>query len=142
MPPLGLPGNQGPVGLQYGTAAAMSNGLVGSQSHTFPQQSLPSPQPFTPPIPNPEIPNIVQWFKYLDQDERRNKDGITFAPYGATLKAKGFLRISQLTSEFVKLPDLQAWLGIEVGTVILILEYAKEDLAAIKSGRWVFPKDV
>ena len=148
MPPMGLPGNQGHTGLQYGTAAAMSNGVIApqasnptAQSHMFPQQpSSPddSLQSFTSNI---EVPDIVQWFQYLDWDERRNKDGITFVPYGITLKAKGFIRISQLTSEFVKLSDLQGWLGIEVGTTILILEYAKEDLATIKSGRWVFPKD-
>jgi hypothetical protein len=120
---MGLPGNQGHIGLQYGTAAAMSNGVVtagpsGSQSHMFPQQSSSSQQSFTPPITNLEIPNIVPWFQYLDRDERRNNDGITFAPYGAALKAKGFLRISQLTSDFIRLPDLQEWLGVDVGTAI------------------------
>ena len=43
------------------------------------------------------IPNIVDWFSYLDQHEECNKDGITFAPYRIALKAKGFLQISQLT---------------------------------------------
>ena len=89
-----------------------------------------------------EISDIVQWFCYLDKDDRQNQDGIIFSPYGINLKAKGFIRLSQLTLEFFKLSDLQDWLGIEVGTAILIMQYAKEDLDAIKSGRWTFPKSI
>ena len=62
-----------------------------------------------------------------------------FAPYGVKLKAKGFLRISQLTLEFIQLKDLQEWLGIEVGIAILIMQYAKEDIEVLKSRKWVFP---
>ncbi len=87
------------------------------------------------------IPDIVAWFSYLDQHEERNKDGIIFAPYGVTLKSKGFLRISQLTSEYIQLKDLQEWLGIEIGTAILIMQYAKEDLEALKSRKWAFPNN-
>lgn len=41
------------------------------------------------------IPDVVAWFAYLDRHNERSKDGIVFTPYGVTLKAKGFLRISQ-----------------------------------------------
>jgi hypothetical protein len=87
------------------------------------------------------IPDVVAWFRYLDQHEERNKDGIVFAPYRVALKAKGFLHISQLTLEFIQLKDLQEWLGIEVGIAILIMQYAKEDLEALKSRKWVFPNN-
>ena len=89
-----------------------------------------------------KIPDVASWFSYLDRHEQRNKDEITFAPYGVMLKAKGFLRLSQLTLEYVQLRDLQEWLGIEVGTAILIMQYAKEDLEALKSGKWVFPTNL
>ena len=85
------------------------------------------------------IPDIVAWFAYLDKHEERNKDGIMFSPYGDILKEKGFLCISQLTLEFIHLKDLQDWLGIEVSTAILIMQYAKEDVEALKSGKWIFP---
>ncbi|KAI6033626.1 hypothetical protein PISMIDRAFT_113855, partial [Pisolithus microcarpus 441] len=78
----------------------------------------------------------------LDHHEQHNQDGLTFAPYGPILRAKGFLCLSQLTLDFFGLSDLQTWLGIEVGTAVLIMQYAKEDLAAIRSGKWVFPKDI
>jgi hypothetical protein len=88
------------------------------------------------------IPDIVAWFSFLDQHEQRNKDGITFAPYGLVLKAKGFLRLSQLTLDFIQLKDLQEWLSIEVGTAVLIMQYAKEDMEALKSWQWVFPNNL
>ncbi|KIK26840.1 hypothetical protein PISMIDRAFT_94059 [Pisolithus microcarpus 441] len=53
---------------------------------------------------------------------------------------KGFIRISQLSPDFVKLSDLQEWLRIDVGTAILIMQYAKEDLEVVKSGRWILPR--
>ena len=87
------------------------------------------------------IPDIVAWFSYLDWHEEHNKDGIIFAPFGHILKMKGFLQISQLTLDFVKLEDLQTWLGIEVGTAIFIMQYAKEDMEALKSRKWVFPNN-
>ena len=85
------------------------------------------------------IPDVVAWFAYLDQHEERNKDSIVFAPYGVRLKAKGFLRISQFILDFINLKDLQDWLGIEVDIAILIMQYAKEDVEALKSQKWVFP---
>ena len=86
------------------------------------------------------FPDVVAWFAYLDQHEERNKDDIVFAQYGVILKAKGFRRISQLTLDFIQLKDLQDWLGIEVGTAILIMQYAREDIEALKSRKWVFPQ--
>jgi hypothetical protein len=50
------------------------------------------------------------------------------------LKDKGFLQITQLMLDFVTLQDLQAWLDIEVGIAILIMQYAKEDVEGIKAG--------
>ncbi|KAI6127583.1 hypothetical protein EDD16DRAFT_1516577 [Pisolithus croceorrhizus] len=58
---------------------------------------------------------------------------VSFAPFGHILREKGFLCLSQLTPKFVQLQDLQAWLGSEVGTAILIMQYAKEDLNAVRS---------
>jgi len=38
-------------------------------------------------------------------------------------------------SSHIKLEALESWLGIEVGAAILILEYAKEDLEAVRAGQ-------
>jgi hypothetical protein len=86
-----------------------------------------------------EFPDVVRWFQYLDEHEQRSKDGIQFSPYGIVLRDKGFLRVNQLTLDFLKLTDLQEWLGMNVGTAVMIMQYAKEDVDAIKGG-WVFPQ--
>jgi hypothetical protein len=85
-------------------------------------------------------PEIECWFQYQDSNAPRNKDNIVFAPYGTALKSKGFRRINQLTPKFVSLADLQEWLGIDVGTAILIMQYVSDDVAALESGSWVFPQ--
>lgn len=80
-----------------------------------------------------KYPSLIDWFASLDTNEERNKDGIVFAPYGAVLKDKGFLRLSQLSLELFTLKDLEEWLGISVGTAVLIMQYAKEDIDNLKA---------
>jgi hypothetical protein len=55
------------------------------------------------------------------------------------LKKRGFLRVSQLTLEFLSMKDWQELLGVEMGTAALIMQYAKADVEAIKTGTLVFP---
>jgi hypothetical protein len=118
----------------------------------YPQysQPAPNPMPFHAPLtthmmPSSEksphdYPDVITWCQYLDSHKGRNQDGVAFAPFGALLKHKGFIRITQLTSDFVSLKDLQGWLGIEVGIAILIMQYAKTDVRAIDEGRLFFPR--
>jgi hypothetical protein len=127
----------------------------------YPGQALPFGQypPTSTPLPIPdktnvpvknavpglhEYPEVTRWFQFLDEHAERSKDGIHFAQYGAVLKGKGFLRIKQLTLDFFTLKDLQDWLSIDVGTAILIMQYAQEDMDAIKAGRRVLlgPNDM
>lgn len=141
MPIWGYPGPGGmpPPGQYFGAQPPMMSTSISSEPST---QAMSASSSVTTSKSNATpviIPDVVAWFAYLDQHEERNKDGIVFAPYGVRLKAKGFLRISQLTLEFIQLKDLQDWLGIEVGTAILIMQYAKEDIEALKSRKWVFP---
>jgi hypothetical protein len=126
--------------------------LMGTYYPQFPQpatNSMPFHAPTAPlaahTMPGNErspqdYPDIVTWCQYLDSHNGRNQDGIVFAPFGASLKKKGFVRITQLTSDFVCLKDLQEWLDIEVGTAILIMQYAKADVQAIDGGRLFFPR--
>jgi hypothetical protein len=109
----------------------------------YPQLPHPVPVPAqqAPAAAAPVIyPDIIHWFHYLDKHNDQNKDGLVFVPYGPILKAKGFLWIMQLTLNFFMLKDLADWLGIQVGTAILIMQYAKEDTEAIKAGNLVIPR--
>jgi hypothetical protein len=86
-----------------------------------------------------DYPDIITWCRYLDSHNDRNQDGVIFEPLSIALKKKGFVRITQLVSTFIDLKDLQNWLGIEVGTAILIMDYAKADVNAINAGKLFFP---
>ncbi|KAL4071931.1 hypothetical protein J3A83DRAFT_4412025 [Scleroderma citrinum] len=119
---------------------------ISSHGQFYPPIPPPEPQFYRLPsghnMPSPylrvsDTTDIVSWFSALDHHEQRNKDGIIFTPFGAILKAKGFLRLSQLTSKFIQISDLQAWLNIEAGVAILIVKYAKEDLDALRWGQVV-----
>jgi len=131
MPP--WPTNQGNHAAPYGPVAAMPNMATTPAEPQY--QTLPSSA-------GVDIPTVEKWFCYLDQHEARSRDGITFVPYGAILKEMGFNHLSHLTPEFFRLADLQQWLRVAPGTANAILHYAKEDLDALRSGKWVFPKHI
>ncbi|KAF9223323.1 hypothetical protein BS17DRAFT_880548 [Gyrodon lividus] len=163
--PFGLPGPAGPYGYPPPVIVLPPWGIPGYQGAgqmfpSSPYDSLSgyptrSPSPMPPslhtcspsPLPGPstsaqaaEIPGIISWFAHLDCREERKPDDPAFTQFGPILKDQGFLRLSQLSLEYFGLADLQKWLGIGAGTAVLIMQYAKEDLEAIKSGRWVSPK--
>jgi hypothetical protein len=87
-----------------------------------------------------DMPEIVHWFKSLDEHDQQNKDGITFAPYGPILRGKGFRWLSQLSRDHVKPSNLVELLGIRVGTAISIMQYAEQDLQAVNAGRFIFSR--
>ena len=99
-----------------------------------------SPLP-SDPVADRNAPDIkvIPWFSFLDRDQRSKDDDTCYSLFGAVLRRRRFLRISQLTSEFIKLTELEDWLGVERGIAILIMQYARMDLAAVRSGHWIFP---
>ena len=102
-------------------------------------RSEPSPSPAASGTPDVLAPVLVGWFMYLDQHKQQNKDGLIFLPYGPIMKANGFIHLSQLTLNYLKLSNLQDILNIDLGTAILIMQYADEDMEAVKSGRFILP---
>ncbi|KAF8838295.1 hypothetical protein BDN67DRAFT_1013216 [Paxillus ammoniavirescens] len=145
LPPWGMPlGYQG-AGQMFPSSPydPSSTHLTRSPSPMPSSLHTRSPSPFPGPSTSTqaaEIPDIISWFAYLDSREERQPDDPTFTQFGPILKDQGFLRLSQLSLEYFGLADLQKWLGIGAGTAVLIMQYAKEDLAAIRSGRLVPPK--
>lgn len=143
LPPYAMP-PMPPIPPIYYHGQAMPHGAFQSQ---YPPVPMPNPQvPITqapaPPRMPVEYPDVTRWFRFLDEHEERNKDGILFAPYGPVLKEKGFRRITQLTGDFIRLENLQEWLGVNVGTAILIMQYAKHDVDEIKAGRLIIADDI
>jgi hypothetical protein len=113
-----------------------------------------NPQYYYPPQPAPimpeidsrhvEFPDIISWCKYLDSHTGRNRDGIQFTPFGEILKDKGFVRLSLIDNQLFSPQDLAGWLdlGTRVGTAIQIMQYAKQDIDAIKTGRLFIPPQI
>jgi hypothetical protein len=111
-----------------------------SQAATSSSNNTCSSSPFRINVNIFEIPDLISWFKFLDHHEQRNKDGITFTPFGNILKDRGFTRLSQLIPP-VQPSHLEEWLGIKTGIAFTIMQYILADLNAINSGKWVFPRD-
>ncbi|KAH0832227.1 hypothetical protein J3R83DRAFT_13191 [Lanmaoa asiatica] len=84
-------------------------------------------------------PDLVSWFAYLDQHLAHNQHEIKFTPFREVMRVKDFVQLSQLLCKYIQLLDLQSMFNIKVGTAVLILLYAKQDLAAIKSGAKIPP---
>ncbi|KAI6163839.1 P-loop containing nucleoside triphosphate hydrolase protein [Pisolithus thermaeus] len=88
--------------------------------------------PSNPSASEPKIPDIISWLAYLDQHEQWNKDGIVFSQFGPVLQKMDFVHISQLSLDFIKLLELQDLLGINLGTAISLMQYARDDLEVVK----------
>jgi hypothetical protein len=128
-----LPHRSGSVQAQ---SVQISQNLPAAAAPSNPPPAQASAEEIKPPE---NYPDPITWCQYLDSHSARNQDGITFKPLGVLLKQKGFVRISLLTSGLVDVMNLHTWLGIEVGTAILILQYAKADMIAINAGTLFFP---
>ncbi|KAI6097620.1 hypothetical protein EDD16DRAFT_1719116 [Pisolithus croceorrhizus] len=135
LPPIFVLPPWGPPGFQGGNYAPMQpTSIASNSSHNAP--------PSNPSASEPEIPDIISWLVYLDQHKQWNKDGIVFSQFRLVLQKMGFVHISQLSLNFIKLLELQDLLGINLGTAISLMQYARDDLEAVKSGQWTFPKNI
>ncbi|KIK91768.1 hypothetical protein PAXRUDRAFT_613001 [Paxillus rubicundulus Ve08.2h10] len=47
--------------------------------------------------------------------------------------------LSQLSDRYIKLSDIEVWLGVDCGMATTIFQYTDEDLEAKKSGECAFP---
>jgi hypothetical protein len=123
-------------------AAPIPTPALASALPTLPVNAAPSVASSTsnPTSTQPAIPDIMTWCHYLDRHQERNNDGIQFGEFGPLLKQKGYLRISQLASDFYRDGSLEKILGVEEGIAIMIRQYAKEDLDEIRAGKLVIPR--
>ena len=96
--------------------------------HLTSSHRMPSPAPL-PSIA--DTPDIIAWFAFLDHDEQCGINGVNFASYGPVLKENGYLHLYQLGLDSVRPSDLQE-LGIKAGLAVLILDYVKQDLKAMR----------
>lgn len=74
------------------------------------------------------------WLQSLDDHEERGKDKIGFTQFAPIFEREGFLRLSQLSGEFMSRNELQEMLNIPRGTALSIMQYAKQDLRKLALG--------
>ncbi|KAI9454840.1 hypothetical protein HD554DRAFT_2331680 [Boletus coccyginus] len=139
----GYPGCPPPIFVlpQWG-AGPQGTGLPGQPSaqsglSTPTSQNMCSVSP-APGLLKP-VPDLIEWFSYLDTHGGRNKDRVVYSRFGPVLRAKGFYRLNHLSRKYIQLSELQDWLDIEIGTAINIFEYAEDDLEAARAGTLVLP---
>jgi hypothetical protein len=89
---------------------------------------------------NIDYPRIADWLRYLQLHPVRSQDGISFTDLTEKFSKEGFIRINQLTPDFVGAENLANWLGIGKGTTVMLIQYAQEDLDAIRKGNLQIPK--
>ncbi|KIK94856.1 hypothetical protein PAXRUDRAFT_142010, partial [Paxillus rubicundulus Ve08.2h10] len=60
------------------------------------------------------------WLKSLDDHKERGKYGIRFVQFSSIFEQEGFLRLLQLSGEFISQNELQEMLKVPRGTTLLI----------------------
>ncbi|KAF8417369.1 hypothetical protein L210DRAFT_3511402 [Boletus edulis BED1] len=150
-----------PWGMQHGYPGYLPPATLGSlpPAHTTLRHSTSHPAtlslPTTPSLLTVDLPNenppetvpfpdIIRWFSFLDQRLRHDpcvNVSMDFSAFGPVLQAKGFLDIAQLSGNYVSVENLQAWLGVEVGTALVIRSYVDLDIQAVNAGKHVLPTD-
>jgi hypothetical protein len=113
--------------------------LMQQQWPSFPQP--PSSQAYGVPQPNPTLPPrpvkgpcISEWLWYCDCVP--GCDGEAFFSLAHKFDEQGYQTIDQLIGSWMSVENLSSWLHIGRGTVDLIIQYAKEDMAFVREGKF------
>jgi hypothetical protein len=102
----------------------------------FPQPPGPQAPPTAPPAAPPRLvrgPDMLQWLAYCDRVPGR---GDFFYGLADKFNREGYLTIDQLTSNRMTVENLSNWLVIGKGTADLIIQYADEDMALVRDGKF------
>jgi hypothetical protein len=105
-----------------------------------PKAQLPHPALQTPDAATADysFPSIRAWLYYLENHPQRGTKPWTI--HSQTLGDNGFDCVTQLSLDFLTLSELQEMLNINKGTAVLLFQYAKEDMKAIKDGILAIPE--
>jgi hypothetical protein len=101
------------------------------QHGILPQNTLAAnavPAPGAPVV----YPQISDWLRYCDRHPDRA--GENFGTHIDAFNQQGYRRINQLTGSRMTVEKMSDWLSIGKGTADLLIHYAEEDVALVKSG--------
>ena len=92
-----------------------------------------------PAIPTPSpVPKLAAWLEYCDQHVDQSGDNL--AQYKDQFKAEGFCCLDQLVGNIMSVEDILRWLLIKKGVAITILNYANDDMALVRAGKFTMPQ--
>jgi hypothetical protein len=98
------------------------------------------PQPLVPEanstVPQKHVrgPRISDWLEYCDRVPGRN--GEFFSRLAHKFDQQGYRTIDQLVGSRMSVENLSNWLEIGKGTADLIIQYAEEDMALVRGGKF------
>lgn len=89
-----------------------------------------------PTVPQKHVrgPRISDWLEYCDRVPGR--DGEFFFRLAGKFDQQGYRMIDQLVSSRMSVENLSNWLEIGKGTADLIIQYAEEDMALVRGGKF------
>jgi len=101
--------------------------------------NLPTNAQSVPAIPTPSpVPKLAAWLEYCDQHVDRSGDNLV--QYKDQFEAEGFRRLDQLFGNIVSVEDISRWLSIKKGVAVTILNYANDDMALVRAGKFTMPQ--
>jgi hypothetical protein len=121
--------------------------LMQQQWLSFPQppgshaHGIPQPNP-TLPLRPVKGPHIAEWLQYCNCIP--GHDGKAFFSLAYKFDEQGYQTIDQLTRNQMLVQNLSNWLHIGRGTADLIIQYAEEDMALVREGKFTMdpaPRD-
>ena len=87
-------------------------------------------------------PRISDWLQYCDHTP--GHDGEVFFSLEYKFNKQGHQTMDQLTGSWMSFKNLSSWLHIGKGMVDLIIQYAEEDMALVRDGKFTMdpaPRD-
>jgi hypothetical protein len=135
MPPFGYP-------QYYGNPPPMF------QQPPYQQQFLPgmtpAPPPQMPPVNTISFPKIGTWLAYLDLQSERARPDFKFGSLLEKFIKHKFNSVNDLILDpsILSSADFARLLDIEFGIVLPLLQYAKEDVRAIRAGQLTIPTNI
>jgi hypothetical protein len=83
-------------------------------------------------------PRILDWLGYCDC--LPGHDGEFFSRLADKFDQEGYRTIDQLTGSRMSVENLSNWLEIGKGTADLIIQYAEEDMALVRDGKFTMER--
>jgi hypothetical protein len=90
------------------------------------------------PIAPPRLvrgPAISAWLQYCDRHP--SHQGENFAFLANKFGEQGYQTMDQLTRSRISVENLSGWLSIGKGTADYIIQYADEDMALVRDGKFM-----